>query len=206
MAVKYIDRRRNTPTHVGKTAYPRHGRLPYEKHPHARGEDSINANQKSSWIETPPRTWGRLGSSGTGAVHIRNTPTHVGKTVYVLDRHDIIRKHPHARGEDFFTEVFGYPLSGNTPTHVGKTQDKDKLLAKFKKHPHARGEDLYTVNNFFSLLETPPRTWGRRSGRFHQPNNVRNTPTHVGKTGPNQTGWADIEKHPHARGEDHKGR
>ena len=53
-----------------------------------------------------------------------------------------------------------------------------------------------------TVLETPPRAWGRPlrgSGR-----GVRrgNTPTSVGKTGSPCWGWASPVKHPHERGED----
>ena len=90
----------NTPTHVGKTA-ARRARAPgLEKHPHARGEDPEVWRSGMGWWETPPRTWGRLLLPVESFTSLRNTPTHVGKTL----RWDISgrrrQKHPHARGED----------------------------------------------------------------------------------------------------------
>ena len=90
----------NTPTHVGKTDCGIYGQKHHEKHPHARGEDtswSMSANRKS---ETPPRTWGRRRCSHCRSWHGRNTPTHVGKTLDLLDLLGLLEKHPHARGED----------------------------------------------------------------------------------------------------------
>ena len=42
MAVKYIDRKGNTPTHVGKTLRKQLIFILFGKHPHARGEDTWN--------------------------------------------------------------------------------------------------------------------------------------------------------------------
>ena len=51
-----------------------------------------------------------------------------------------------------------------------------------QKHPHARGEDTVLQIIYIFLLETPPRTWGRREVRHQLTDRVGNTPTHVGKT------------------------
>ena len=51
--------------------------------------------------ETPPRAWGRLGSTLTGSGLARNTPTGVGKTPDSWGIADLLEKHPHGRGEDF---------------------------------------------------------------------------------------------------------
>ena len=85
---------------------------------------------------------------------------------------------------------------------MGKTIIESSDAGLHPKHPHARGEDYDKATIAKMAGETPPRTWGRPLP-FQPPIQVvGNTPTHVGKTGPNQTGWVDIEKHPHARGED----
>ena len=134
---------------------------------------------------------------------IGNTPTHVGKTNITSVSPRRIKKHPHARGEDYRLEVDrrdkketpprtwgrqrqvgdveGVP--GNTPTHVGKTKKNGRGRPESQKHPHARGEDSGCGYASAGNGETPPRTWGRRLSMQHSGPLAGNTPTHVGKTG-----------------------
>ena len=173
-------------------------------------------------METPPRTWGRrLGYT----LPIRawgNTPTHVGKTGMCRPVPRCDQKHPHARGEDLASvhsvqygketppRTWGRPAHpwsyesgwGNTPTHVGKTFSESPVTARRWKHPHARGEDGITRQTLTEKPETPPRTWGRRSGTQRRGPADRNTPTHVGKTFFQRDSQKPARKHPHARGED----
>ena len=72
---------RNTPTHVGKTRGKHVPHTAQEKHPHARGEDSILFQTFNIIEETPPRTWGRLITKSSYDALFGNTPTHVGKTL-----------------------------------------------------------------------------------------------------------------------------
>ena len=132
------------------------------------------------------------------------------------------RKHPHARGEDAISAAV-FPSNGetpprtcgrlkayadtektrrNTPTHVGKTGTPENRYVKVGKHPHARGEDAARAAASASVLETPPRTWGRLTPRPNSQTISRNTPTHVGKTGGFVNEYPLEGKHPHARGED----
>ena len=133
---------RNTPTHVGKTSDGAADVCPLQKHPHARGEDLRYAASMEVFLETPPRTWGRLMCVQEVRFYTRNTPTHVGKTN--AENHGQLRKekHPHARGEDqklarnllksgetpprtWGRHDFGLAFADqdrNTPTHVGKTK------------------------------------------------------------------------------------
>ena len=132
------------------------------------------------------------------------------------------RKHPHARGEDrnivsVQTEevetpprTWGRPCltmptttSGrNTPTHVGKTTPSPGRRSCPRKHPHARGEDGSFQGMARYWVETPPRTWGRPADVSERSYRLRNTPTHVGKTGFRRPCQQRAWKHPHARGED----
>ena len=152
--------------------------------------------------ETPPRTWGRR----------RVTQGSTSPP----------RKHPHARGEDQAATGAGKTimetpprtwgrrprheqlpcLLRNTPTHVGKTDAQPAGRLKAGKHPHARGEDVRRPEKMKSEPETPPRTWGRRSGRSGSTTRKGNTPTHVGKTLEIFSPCHSARKHPHARGED----
>ena len=154
-------RKRNTPTHVGKTHRQLDLRPGRWKHPHARGEDRRMRRELASSSETPPRTWGRPFLEQKSMRQRGNTPTHVGKTGHSVAARNSMPKHPHARGEDDSPVDIGrVPLETpprtwgrqervnirpsslrNTPTHVGKTRAYGGSALPDKKHPHARGED-----------------------------------------------------------------
>ena len=174
----------NTPTCVGKTVFPTTTMFPVEKHPHVRWEDPLEEmfNPLSQ----------------------RNTPTCVGKTKAPHGIGRNRKKHPHVRGEDPFRRhrpphqpetpprAWGR-LAGNiecnrsarnTPTCVGKTAHDKTSSVKAQKHPHVRGEDFYNFFFMLSLIETPPRAWGRPCGYQRSRSHHRNTPTCVGKTSP----------------------
>ena len=70
----------------------------------------------------------------------------------------------------------------NTPTPVGKTS--------------------IVSSSSVSILETPPRLWGRPLHLLVDLRDIRNTPTPVGKTVMANSPCRKIEKHPHACGED----
>ncbi len=92
--------------------------------------------------------------------------------------------------------------AGNTPTHVGKTCSKKGVRSNEGKHPHACGEDINFCFGQRAGEETPPRMWGRLPQGRHCAPEVRNTPTHVGKTWLSACQTQPIRKHPHACGED----
>ena len=194
---------RNTPTHVGKTPCGIRKARPRRKHPHARGEDL--RDQWGKWLaeETPPRTWGRLRGDALARLRDRNTPTHVGKTMYRAYNNLLLLEEtpPRTWGRHDKLHLIGVG-ERNTPTHVGKTASLEFLHFQLPKHPHARGEDLGGVTFNPLLMETPPRTWGRPQLSDALAFSNGNTPTHVGKT--LSPGGSDlvIRKHPHARGED----
>ena len=154
----------------------------------------------------------------------RNTPTGVGKTD-VLPGLDIQReKHPHRRGEDLPSAVESVALMetppqawgrlprcrqadnchGNTPTGVGKTDNHDAVPLAIRKHPHRRGEDDIVSMQLSCQKETPPQAWGRLVIYSSHNLLLGNTPTGVGKTTVMSKPPAEMEKHPHRRGEDSK--
>ena len=214
--------RRNTPTGVGKTLYLGESSFSSRKHPHGRGEDSLNRLRLGLHVETPPRAWGRPFPAWLSKTVHRNTPTGVGKTGGRDSSQAGHRKHPHGRGEDpAFVEcpdtaletpprawgrrlgILDTPLYlRNTPTGVGKTSSLSLRHFRPQKHPHGRGEDKFYPNLSKSKVETPPRAWGRLAGPYPDRNQKGNTPTGVGKTC-----WLSgclffRLKHPHGRGED----
>ena len=69
--------------------------------------------------------------------------------------------------------------------------------------------DIQVIDHFIaigtttvSMVETPPRVWGRLSKVVAQTDLMRNTPTRVGKTRLVCICAGNIRKHPHACGED----
>ena len=153
---------------------------------------------------------------------IRMKPKHPMRVGKAKLKSAFIHARPHVRGEDP-APVRGFPApsetpprtwgrpvraamrrdtTGNTPTHVGKTHTRMRSKKLMEKHPHARGEDRRKWMTGEYQGETPPRTWGRPGSAEERAANVRNTPTHVGKTQPPAQPEIYFRKHPHARGED----
>ena len=193
---------RNTPTCVGKTFCGISKAFGSGKHPHVRGEDAGTEPDRGRKEETPPRAWGRRCSFYTTATLCRNTPTCVGKTPRQRPRFWSNQKHPHVRGEDLMINpLYGMAMEtpprawgrrpsgsdasgtmGNTPTCVGKTPKKNATSGVKGKHPHVRGEDQRMKSSMGQTAETPPRAWGRQLSRIKKADEMRNTPTCVGKT------------------------
>ncbi len=165
-------------------------------------EDSSTPMLVDPSQETPPRAWGRQKVALSEASKVRNTPTCVGKTHASTPFGAHLQKHPHVRGEDlrhqpkqiwpgetpprawgrridFFTSS---SPSRNTPTCVGKTITHFPASSLTGKHPHVRGEDRRARRYCHPPAETPPRAWGRRGLEEDEWENIRNTPTCVGKT------------------------
>ena len=187
---------------MGKTCRSQAGRWTGQKHPHERGEDWRRWRELKPYPETPPRAWGRLCQVSPGSQYFGNTPTSVGKTVVENVHRLHVKKHPHERGEDQFElslsitseetpprawgRLEGIAISlltlRNTPTSVGKTKRTAKRPTSTRKHPHERGEDLRICRSRRSVMETPPRAWGRPLQGSILLHRLGNTPTSVGKT------------------------
>ena len=71
--------------------------------------------------------------------------------------------------------------------------------------PTRVGEDNINTVRINSIMETPPRAWGRRGNTGPIMDILRNTPTRVGKTRTSPSTFESTKKHPHARGEDGQG-
>ena len=74
---------RNTPTCVGKTVHAISGSISLWKHPHVRGEDYSQLKEQIKSRETPPRAWGRPVWCDVPLDVDGNTPTCVGKTLFL---------------------------------------------------------------------------------------------------------------------------
>ena len=151
-----------------------------------------------------------------------NTPTGVGKIKKFLKKGERVWKHPHGCGEDWDglardsseretpPRVWGrfiknapiWDRTRNTPTGVGKITPLTASAHRARKHPHGCGEDsLFTARHPF-CEETPPRVWGRSNRLNRTANQLRNTPTGVGKIRRRHEACHRCEKHPHGCGED----
>ena len=113
--------RGNTPTGVGKTNGIPYVSSPFEKHPHGRGEDRNSSSEQGASSETPPRAWGRLGSSLRLRLAIGNTPTGVGKTQERGTAADHAAETPPRAWGRHRRIRFERIADRNTPTGVGKT-------------------------------------------------------------------------------------
>ena len=191
---------RNIPTPVGKT--DNHKSSQSRKHPHARGEDLIIVASGRQDAETSPRLWGRPDSQTLLNETNGNIPTPVGKTPDPCKNPQILKKHPHACGEDFRSEELPTDVLetsprlwgrltlatvsrigfGNIPTPVGKTLLVVRKFFKHKKHPHACGEDFWGTALHELAHETSPRLWGRLAFEQRERFCLGNIPTPVGKT------------------------
>ncbi len=93
-------RRRSTPTCVGRTGWtPWPASCPAE-HPHVRGADRSALDQARMYSGAPPRAWGGHGLGGPQVQRARSTPTCVGRTARRHLPAGRRPEHPHVRGAD----------------------------------------------------------------------------------------------------------
>ena len=173
---------RFTPTRVGKT-----GRIEFlpslaEVHPHAGGENLLNADVPLSAQ--------------------RFTPTRVGKTTNPMPNTDGRSVHPHAGGENFGLNLFDPVYAGSpprgwgkpyantgqysakrfTPTRVGKTLFGDGGCAFDRFTPTRVGKTCSRLSKF-TTMAVHPHAGGENVFRWHSlAPRSRFTPTRVGKT------------------------
>jgi len=197
---------RFTPTRVGKTRIIRIVRLRRSVHPHACGENHAR------------------GKLVVGRV--RFTPTRVGKTLLGLRLSVVEKVHPHACGENGLRRpdplldkgspprVWGkrhQPQAKDdehrfTPTRVGKTAPSRSAATPVQVHPHACGENTSGGMRPADSPGSPPRVWGKPKQWHQQCERLRFTPTRVGKTSGKGSRQIKITVHPHACGENRRGR
>src|SRR5690606_35210980 len=94
------DRRRLTPTCVGRTRKCPHARPTHPAHPHVRGEDHSPTPPRDGQSGSPPRAWGGRCGGGPHLPVGRLTPTCVGRTQRWRRERPPRPAHPHVRGED----------------------------------------------------------------------------------------------------------
>ena len=214
-------RRRNIPTHVGRTSPSRARLCPGTEHPHACGENYAHV-PKGMWIGgTSPRMWGEPPPEVTTLSQTRNIPTHVGRTPARRSVRRIFPEHPHACGENASLAATASSRYGtsprmwgeraplvlpivrpwNIPTHVGRTRLMRSVQLLLAEHPHACGENCGAKALPFAVPGTSPRMWGEPVACVRDGVDCRNIPTHVGRTVCHLFRVHVIPEHPHACGE-----
>ena len=133
---------RNTPTCVGKTLFASSSVPKKRKHPHVRGEDTLDKIKSNSYRETPPRAWGRRTVKERLCAVFGNTPTCVGKTYSSPQQHRCLRKHPHVRGEDAMGMTTAQLDKETPPRAWGRPTAKDCTHAQLRNTPTCVGKTL----------------------------------------------------------------
>ena len=132
------------------------------KHPHVHGEDGTAKKKLSRNMETPPRAWGRRRDRFPRELHLRNTPTCMGKTDIVSIIHHLWWKHPHVHGEDALRLEGLRPAPETPPRAWGRLDMKSISGYEHRNTPTCMGK-THREPSIRSDFETPPRAWGRRA-------------------------------------------
>ncbi len=152
---------RFTPTRVGTSRRRRRGPPESAVHPHARGDEDIEATEARPQDGSPPRAWGRAKARGKALIHVRFTPTRVGTSTTGAPLSPAPAVHPHARGDEARLSEFHLYVTGSpprawgrgkarsrdhrwhrfTPTRVGTSRSRPRSPTGRTVHPHARGDE-----------------------------------------------------------------
>ena len=155
------DRRRFTPTGVGKTIGQRTDRKGLTVHPHRCGENPQHTRPSPGRRGSPPQVWGKRRMPLAPRRMPRFTPTGVGKTIRSTSDPGALTVHPHRCGENKIPKRIGQSLGGSppqvwgkqprlfqrvllgrfTPTGVGKTACRIAVVGASEVHPHRCGEN-----------------------------------------------------------------
>ena len=162
------DRRRLTPTCVGRTVRQHAGGRAPSAHPHVRGEDNNVPAHAPPPCGSPPRAWGGHLCAKPTKIKNRLTPTCVGRTSFVMPLGSYAEAHPHVRGEDGVGARLAAAGEGSpprawgglvgrvcralygflTPTCVGRTKTIPAIPITKAAHPHVRGEKGQGIGPF----------------------------------------------------------
>ena len=212
---------RFTPTRVGTMAVSVPSAARGTVHPHARGDNRPDPLAAVAMLGSPPRAWGQFCELSRGYGQRRFTPTRVGTIRDWAAGYSWMPVHPHARGDNAFSnslcaDSFGSPprawgqsgshaspLHGNrfTPTRVGTISTSLGKTFPLWVHPHARGDNFSGHHSGATILGSPPRAWGQLPINHLTGRRDRFTPTRVGtiRLPPREPRPSPV--HPHARGD-----
>ena len=113
------ERRRLTPTCVGRTNSDRTSATGTAAHPHVRGEDEFGPDKRNWDGGSPPRAWGGRSGPWTPVDAWRLTPTCVGRTPPSYAPGPGRTAHPHVRGEDALRLPILPGMTGSPPRAWG---------------------------------------------------------------------------------------
>ena len=173
---------RFTPTRVGTTwpvfRWGSNGSV----HPHACGDNTTMLSAIHPNTGSPPRVWGQHRSVPALFAVERFTPTRVGTTRSGTPSRCYPAVHPHACGDNTFSNIEQQSLDGSpprvwgqptracqtptscrfTPTRVGTTSALPNASPVSAVHPHACGDNTSNTRSSAMALGSPPRVWGQR--------------------------------------------
>jgi len=214
-------RGRFTPTCVGTATPPRTGRSDRPVHPHVRGDGTSANGVPAAKAGSPPRAWGRPRTPRPRTPPTRFTPTCVGTAPGTSSSPATKSVHPHVRGDGLpaitgRARDIGSPprawgrhlvcgqlsyVQRFTPTCVGTAEAPPCNAPPASVHPHVRGDCAEYAAVNAAEHGSPPRAWGRRSGRLRPPEQRRFTPTCVGTARRRAPTCGGCPVHPHVRGD-----
>ena len=181
-AEQAVNLRRFIPTHVGNSAPGCTTHRQTTVHPHARGEQQIEAARQLAQDGSSPRTWGTVDLGAAQALRFRFIPTHVGNrraSACCCWRTPV---HPHARGEQAVRDSRVHAVPGSSPRTWGTGRCRRWRCWHRTVHPHARGEQDDAARTADNSRGSSPRTWGTVPRRLKFQQCHRFIPTHVGNS------------------------
>ncbi len=193
-------------------------------HPHTRGEIVVYGTAHSGKGGSPPHAWGDYNDCFVCRLHVRFTPTRVGRFSCGSGSSLPQSVHPHTRGEIAYDEAYtgmqtgspphawgdsslrqsGPPYGRFTPTRVGRFLSQAGATFGHAVHPHTRGEIRGSEGNFLATHGSPPHAWGDCVLGCAITMRRRFTPTRVGRFHRPHLSALCPAVHPHTRGEIHR--
>ena len=197
--------------------------LRHPVHPHACGDNRTSSRRPDRNTGSPPRVWGQRTAAGPLPGKRPFTPTRVGTTARTESSTRDGPVHPHACGDNSFTESTRTRRPGSpprvwgqrqvcrsamrclrfTPTRVGTTPARAGRPRTRLVHPHACGDNSRRSGMPSTSGGSPPRVWGQRSCPAPGTASSRFTPTRVGTTQRRGEPHPFLTVHPHACGDNY---
>ncbi len=177
---KALHVKRFTPTPVGTTAPSGACASGIAVHPHARGDNAVEAAPVVRQSGSPPRPWGQRLTRCDRLHHDGSPPRPWGQRACQPSR--------------WWCHRFTHTPVGTTSTDVGQN-------ARQAVHPHARGDNTSITSCPAARRGSPPRPWGQPRGCCYEGPQGRFTPTPVGTTDRLPPVKRQKTVHPHARGD-----
>ena len=199
---------RFTPTPVGTTPAHSCWSGPSAVHPHACGDNLNNIIETYAPGGSPPRLWGQRRKCGkvfsVTPVHPHACGDNVRQAQLMPQLH--VGSPPRLWGQLWLPT----PGKAAPPVHPHACGDNATTVWIFREevavHPHACGDNLSPNASWPHSHGSPPRLWGQRCAMFLARKSTRFTPTPVGTTLLRGALVVGFTVHPHACGDNVRGR